>query len=133
MLPCFELLGWYLKFRIHPHDLLRIGAELGEEFAWFVVLVLPAKPLLVHYFLYSRDGLDLLFVIAWQIEDQRHLVANDQALCRLFVRLAVIKAAPDGDQEREQKQRAADAEDGQYAAAFVAEGVLGDKTGQRHR
>src|SRR6185295_384172 len=69
---------------------------------------------------------------AGQIERQRHLVAHDQALRRLFAGLAVIKTAPDGDQKGEQKQRAADTEHGQDAAALVAEGVLGDKASQGH-
>src|SRR5882672_5886341 len=99
MLPGIELVSRYLELRIYFHDLLWIGAELGEEVLRLVVHVLPTKPLLVHHFLYPGNGLDFLPVIAGQIEDQRHLVANDQALRRLFVRLAVIKAAPDGDQE----------------------------------
>ena len=89
-----------------------------------VVHVLPAKPLLVYHFLYVGDGLNLLPVIAGQIEDQRHFVAHDQALRRLFGGLAVIKAPPDGDQEGEQQERPSNAQDSQDAAALVAEGVL---------
>src|SRR6185369_13674725 len=85
-----------------------------------------------HHFLHARNGLDLLFVVAGQIEDQRNLVADDQALRRLFARLVVIKTPPDGDEEGQQQQRAANAENGQDATALVAEGVFGDKTGQGH-
>src|SRR6185369_15422495 len=94
MLPGFELVGRDLEFWIHLHNLLRVGSELGEKVIGLVVLVLPAKPLLVHHFLDAGDGLDLLLVVAGQIEYQRHLVADDQALRQMVIRKVSSKSDP---------------------------------------
>src|SRR5713226_5111207 len=101
MLPGFELVAGYLEFRVHLHDLLWIGAELGEAVTWLIVLILAPKPLLVDHFLHVRDGLALLPVIAGQSEDRGPRMANDHALRRLFAGRAVIKGAPVGGLERE--------------------------------
>ena len=130
MLPSLELIGGQLELWVHFQQFLGIGSKLGEVVPGLVVFVLPPKPLLIYYFLDARHGLDLLPVIAGQIEHQRNLVAHDQALCRLFAGLAVIEAPPDGDQERQEQERPPDAQDGQDTAALVAERILAHETGQ---
>src|SRR5207237_10379988 len=40
---------------------------------------------------------------------------------------------PDSHHQREQEQREGNAQNSESAATFVAKGVLGDKSGQRHR
>ena len=70
MLPGFQLVLRNLVLRIHIQNLRRVGTELGEEVVRLIVFVLPSKPLLVHYLLNVRQGLNLLPVVAGQIEDQ---------------------------------------------------------------
>src|SRR5579872_3965820 len=58
---------------------------------------------------------------------------HHQPLRRFTASLVVVKRLPDRHHQREQEQRESDTQHRQCAAALVAERVLGDKPGQRHR
>ena len=132
LLPGCKLVGRHALVCGHVEVLFGISGELGKKVFRFVVFVLAAKPGHGDHVDNARHGTHFVAIVDGKEVGERDLVPGHDAQCGIGSALVNVKAAPDGQHDAEQEQGERDAGNRQQAAAFVAEGGLGDKAGEGH-
>jgi len=97
-----------------------------------IVNVLAAEPSHGNDMDDAGHGPNLVAVVDRQEVGERDFVARHDAERGIRGSLIDIETAPNAQHDAEQKQGERDAGDSQEAAALVAEGGLGDETGEGH-